>query len=552
MSESRHKLKEGMVFDDRYKLIHMIGKGGFAEVWKAVDMITNVTIAIKVYASLDDQAFKDLAAEYALMQGLNHPNLLKAEHFDRSQYTPYLVMKYCNGGSLSAHLGQIDGHQLDRIIGDIADGLSYLHSKNMVHQDIKPDNILIEENGEAVTYMLSDFGISSKSRTRLTNSIDAGKLSMTEAYAPPEKFSTKRVDRLPNPKGDIFSLGMTIYEIVTGHLPLGSLAAGRELFYNDIEIDYDIIEDEALRTLVKECMQTNPENRPSAAEIEPMMKRLRASYPVKTVLPSSKKNDEVVEPQPKPQPQPQPAAMPGGAASESSETILPSKHQLVETETGGHEQRMTRHFNDPVQHGVPQVGGYGGNTPGGRGPIRPRKTGMSSSMKLTLVSAATFVVVMIIAAVFFFVNREPRRSAPAKTEVVEPLSEEDISIDVSEKSTPSSKKSLDGPLGYDTEGINPHFVEVLSTTSSSLSDVRKIVNANPTYSGMSSSDRETIRTFAKNSNYLINNVINGLFPTKPGEPGVKNEKARNTVEAIKRVYEHVHAKYATEWTEIIQ
>lgn len=240
-NHSIHKFKHGDKFHDRYTLDRLIGSGGFADVWKALDESTNSIVALKIYTNLDEDGIKDLSTEYVRMKGLNHTNILRAEHFDTWGNIPYLVMKLCEGGSLNKRVGQMNDDEVLAAMKDIVEGLKYLHENDIVHQDIKPANILVDSNGTSVHYVLSDFGISSKTKTKLSRSVNQKNIgtSMTEAYAPPEKFSPKKVDRLPDRKGDIFSLGISIYELVTGGMPFDDLATGRQLLHDeDVEVDY--------------------------------------------------------------------------------------------------------------------------------------------------------------------------------------------------------------------------------------------------------------------------------------------------------------------------
>ena len=261
-----HQFKSGDLFNGRYQLEKLVGVGGFADVWKALDTDTNTTIALKIYTRLDDDGIDELSAEYKRMRNINHPNLLRADHFDRWDNIPYLEMKFCGGGSLDKRIGKLTDLEAMAIIRDLSEGLKFLHQNGIIHQDIKPANVLIDEQGR---YVLSDFGISSKSKTKLSKSVNIAKqnTSMTEDYAPPEKFSSKAVDRMPDKKGDIFSLGISLYELITGNLPFDNLSTGRQLQYENIELDFSEIRDDRIRKIVAWCMQREKEKRPSASEI---------------------------------------------------------------------------------------------------------------------------------------------------------------------------------------------------------------------------------------------------------------------------------------------
>lgn len=268
-NKSIHKFKAGDVFHERYTLEKLIGVGGFADIWKAIDTKTNTVVALKIYTNLDEDGINDLSEEYTRMQGLNHTNILKAEHFDSWGNIPYLVMKFCDGGSLDKKIGKMTAEDLMDAIIQIANGLKYLHSNGIVHQDIKPANILIDNTGGKACYVLSDFGISSKTKTRLSHSVNLKNqgTSMTEAYAPPEKFSSKKADRRPDRKGDIFSFGISIYELATGSMPFDELSTGRQLQYEGAEIDFSEIQDEKIRRISELCMQADKEDRPTADEV---------------------------------------------------------------------------------------------------------------------------------------------------------------------------------------------------------------------------------------------------------------------------------------------
>ncbi|MBO4954828.1 MAG: SUMF1/EgtB/PvdO family nonheme iron enzyme [Muribaculaceae bacterium] len=268
-----HKFKGGDTFHDRYTLEKLIGVGGFADVWKAVDNMTGAIVALKIYTNLDEDGMKDLAREYTGMQSLNHTNILRAEHFDNWGNVPYLVMKYCGGGSLDKKIGKLSDDEIKEAMKQVATGLQYLHENGIVHQDIKPANILIDNSHSRITYVLSDFGISSKTKTRLSHSVNIKQqgFSMTEAYAPPEKFSSKKEDRRADRKGDIFSFGISVYELVVGNLPFDDLSTGRQLQYGDAEIDFDDIKEPSVRRVIEQCMEPSKEDRPDAGEIIDML-----------------------------------------------------------------------------------------------------------------------------------------------------------------------------------------------------------------------------------------------------------------------------------------
>ncbi len=269
-----HNFQAGDLFDRHYRLLEHVGSGGFADVWKAKDELVDTIVALKIYTRLDKEGISELAKEYKEMRGIKHPNLLTGNHFDASGNIPYLEMDYCDGGSLYGRMGKMSNDELHHVLRDIAGGLAYLHREGIVHQDIKPENILYDTKKDR--YLLSDFGISGKSRTRLSHSVNKANmtLSMTEAYAPPEKFSGNLADLEPDTKGDIFSLGMTLFELSVGQLPfMPPMATGREMLYGQgrLQLDYGQIKDPQLRKIVEGCTMYGKAERLTAEQVLAML-----------------------------------------------------------------------------------------------------------------------------------------------------------------------------------------------------------------------------------------------------------------------------------------
>ena len=280
-----HNFQAGDLFDRHYRLIEHVGSGGFADVWRAKDELVETVVALKIYTRLDKEGISELAKEYRDMRGIKHPNLLTGNHFDASGNIPYLEMDYCDGGSFYGKLGRLGNDELRHVLRDIAGGLAYLHRESIVHQDIKPENILYDTVKDR--YLLSDFGISGKSRTRLSHSMTMNQMtySMTEAYAPPEKFSGNVSDLAPDTKGDIFSLGMTLFELATGVLPFTSpMATGREMLYSQgrLQLDYGQIKDPVLRSVVEGCTRYDKTQRITAEEILATLNGERPASKTKT------------------------------------------------------------------------------------------------------------------------------------------------------------------------------------------------------------------------------------------------------------------------------
>lgn len=259
------QLKEHTLFANRFDLLHSIGRGGFSEVWLAKDSFTKLDIAVKIYApgqGMDSDGLADFSAELARVFALNHTNLLKPTHVDSWEGMPYLIMPYCSKGSLSKKVGKMTEAEIWELIHDVASGLAYLHKRDIIHQDIKPANILIDEGGN---YVITDFGISTKARTTLRKStINAGNLSGgTIEYMGPERFGE-------NPKpvkaSDIWSLGAMIFELMTGDVPFiehGGLIQRSGAVIPYIEGNYS----DELKSLVFSMLAMEPWDRPTAEQL---------------------------------------------------------------------------------------------------------------------------------------------------------------------------------------------------------------------------------------------------------------------------------------------
>lgn len=260
------QLEEHILFANRYLLERLLGRGGFSEVWLANDTLTSLKVALKVYApggGMDEHGVQLFSSEFSLVFNLNHSNLLKPTYYDTFERMPYLVLPYCELGSAASLIGQMREEDAWVFMRDIASGLEYLHGQEppVIHQDIKPDNILIDASGR---YLLTDFGISIKARNTLRKSIMKTEGSVgTLAYMGPERFSKYP---LPIKASDVFSLGATLYELLTGMVPFGE--HGGLLLQHGAEIPALVGEwSDELKGIIDLCLQKETWERPSATEI---------------------------------------------------------------------------------------------------------------------------------------------------------------------------------------------------------------------------------------------------------------------------------------------
>lgn len=289
-----HQYKPGDIFDKRYKLKKLIGKGGFAEVWLADDKIAGKEIAIKIYAHLDKEGQNLLVKEYNTVSALYHPYILKADDISVCDNRPYLKMKYCAGGNLNTHIGRFSATDMFQIVHDIMSALVFLHENHVVHQDIKPANILIDTTGNKVRYVLCDFGISARTRNSMSMSIKGVKENaqyLTTFYAPPEKFSIRQIDHEPYNEGDLFSFGLTLLEL-TGVLNGKETSLGQEMMYNGVrEVDLNSLPSKELQFMVAKMLDFDRSKRGSASLylkwVNNVIEKLNAEEKGEVILPET-------------------------------------------------------------------------------------------------------------------------------------------------------------------------------------------------------------------------------------------------------------------------
>ncbi len=257
-------LQENILFANRYQLIKLLGRGGFSEVWLAKDNYTHLEIAIKVYApgqGMDQDGLKDFCGELASVYDLNHSNLLKPQHVDTWNNMPYLIMAYCPAGSCVKQVGKMSETELWKLIHNVASGLAYLHDKEVIHQDIKPDNILVDAEGN---YLITDFGISTRARSTLRKSVVGGNVSGgTTAYMGPERFSRQPA---PTKASDIWSFGAMAFELLEGVTPFGEIGGGMQKTGAEIPFINAPVSD-ALKFVIFKMLSKETWDRPTASTL---------------------------------------------------------------------------------------------------------------------------------------------------------------------------------------------------------------------------------------------------------------------------------------------
>ncbi len=214
-------LEPNSLLHDRYRILSELGHGGMGAVYRGHDENLGMEVAIKENLSVSPESGRQFKREASLLAQLRHPNLPRVtDHFVIADQGQYLVMDFISGEDaknlLEAHDGPLAERDVVRWGREILNALSYLHGRPqpIIHRDIKPGNIKITPEGRAV---LVDFGLAKVHDT--TQSTTVGAKAFTPGFAPPEQYGLGRTD----PRTDIYSLGATLYTLLTGQMPAESL-----------------------------------------------------------------------------------------------------------------------------------------------------------------------------------------------------------------------------------------------------------------------------------------------------------------------------------------
>jgi len=199
-----------------YRIMEQIGVGGMATVYKAYQPAMDRYVAIKVIAShfaQDETFLRRFRREARAVAKLEHAHILPVHDSDEAEGRPYLVMRYLEAGTLKDRMaeGALPLSEVNRIIGQVGSALDYAHRMGVIHRDVKPTNVLLDAEGDA---FLTDFGLAKmiESSAQLTGTgVGIG----TPAYMSPEQGKGAKVDS----RADVYSLGVMLYEMVTGRTP---------------------------------------------------------------------------------------------------------------------------------------------------------------------------------------------------------------------------------------------------------------------------------------------------------------------------------------------
>lgn len=206
----------GQIFDRRYRIVRIIGVGGMAVVFEAVDTVMKRTVAVKMLKEEiagDAQAVKRFINESRAVSMLSHPNIVSIYDVSVRDDLKYIVMERVDGITLKNYMnsrGPLPPKEIMNYTAQILRALDHAHSKGIIHRDIKPQNIMLLKNGKI---KVTDFGIAKLPNAETVTMTD--KAIGTVYYISPEQASGKKID----PRSDIYSLGVVMYEMATGKLP---------------------------------------------------------------------------------------------------------------------------------------------------------------------------------------------------------------------------------------------------------------------------------------------------------------------------------------------
>jgi serine/threonine protein kinase len=269
----------------KYDVISKIAEGGMGSVHKGRNRDTGEIVAIKVIAlatAKNPVLLQRFEREFQTTKQLNHPNVVKALDYSGAQPHPYIVMEFVDGQSIGQRLEQKGAYpeaEAVKLISQVCEGLQSAHKQGLVHRDIKPDNILVTRDGVA---KITDMGLVKEVEGDL-NLTRTGRGLGTPHYMAPEQFrNAKTVDV----RGDIYSLGATLYAMVTGVIPFDN-ASPLDCWMKKIRNEFPTPKElnpavsERVDYAIRRAMSAEPNQRPSSCRefVKDLTGQSRAAAP---------------------------------------------------------------------------------------------------------------------------------------------------------------------------------------------------------------------------------------------------------------------------------
>ena len=268
-------------FADRFVLGDQLGLGGMARVFLGRDEVLDRPVAVKLLnpAHGGTDIGDRFEREGRTAARLAHPNIVQVYDAGEAEFngrqTSYIVMEYVSGGDLKELIderGRLPAPELARLCDEVCAGLAHAHEHGVIHRDIKPHNILLDENGHA---KVTDFGIARALDT--TQATRTGSFLGTALYSSPEQLQGHKV----TPKSDVYSLGTTLYQVAAGEPPFFGATpieiASQHVSKTPVpprQLGADV--SEGMQALILDCLAKNPDDRPTA---EGVRSRLETEFP---------------------------------------------------------------------------------------------------------------------------------------------------------------------------------------------------------------------------------------------------------------------------------
>ena len=254
-------LEQGKFVADRYEILAVVGAGGMSDVYKAKDHVLGRFVAIKVLKQefAEDVNFvTKFRTEAQSAAGLEHPNIVNIYDVGSEEGFHYIVMEYVEGITLKTYIEkkrQLSYKEAISIAIQVGRGIEAAHNKNIVHRDIKPQNIMISTEGKV---KVTDFGIA---RAATSNTIHSDVMGSVH-YSSPEQARNGFVDG----KSDIYSLGIVMYEMVTGRVPFDgdtTVAIAIQHLQEEMESPRSFVPDLpiSLEKIILKCTQKSADRR---------------------------------------------------------------------------------------------------------------------------------------------------------------------------------------------------------------------------------------------------------------------------------------------------